>query len=176
MSRALLCEPRLNSYADMLAALIQLSPTLNFAESQIMHRLTAQSERSSLKARVEQEVFRLGSIGLRTLCFAMRELSDEELVQTDWINEAKSVLCNLCEKDLILVGCTGVQDELQDDVNDCIQDFKDAGIKVWMLTGDSGQTAEAIGYNCGLVQRDENQSNIFKLEGADINQISVAVS
>ena len=78
------------------------------AESQIIERLTSQSKASSLKARVEKEVSRLGSIGLRTLCFAMRELSEEELNQTDWRNSDKSLLSSLCEKDLNLVGCTGV--------------------------------------------------------------------
>ena len=40
-----------------------------------MNRLNAQSEMSLLKTRIEAEVNRFASLGLRTLVFAMRELS-----------------------------------------------------------------------------------------------------
>ena len=40
-----------------------------------MNRLNPQSEKSELKARIESEVNRFASLGLRTLVFAMRELS-----------------------------------------------------------------------------------------------------
>ena len=46
------------------------------------------------------------------------------------------------ESNLTLLGGTGVEDLLQDNVNKCIQDFRQAGIKVWMLTGDKGETAK----------------------------------
>lgn len=58
--------------------------------------------------------------------------------------------CEIIEKDLTLVGITAVEDLLQDDVAKCIQDFRLAGIKVWMLTGDKGETALEIGQRCGL--------------------------
>ena len=45
------------------------------------------------------------------------------------------------EKDFDILGVTAMEDLLQDRVKDCIQDFRDAGIKVWMLTGDKGDTA-----------------------------------
>ena len=45
------------------------------------------------------------------------------------------------ESDLILVGATGVEDLLQQNVKKCIEDFRQANIKVWMLTGDKGETA-----------------------------------
>jgi P-type E1-E2 ATPase len=46
------------------------------------------------------------------------------------------------ERDLKILGCTGMEDVLQDGVIECIQDFKNnAGLKVWMLTGDKGETA-----------------------------------
>jgi P-type E1-E2 ATPase len=41
---------------------------------------------------------------------------------------------------------------LQEDVQKCITDFKDAGIRVWMLTGDSGRTAREIGIQCGIIR------------------------
>jgi len=42
---------------------------------------------------------------------------------------------------LNILGITAVEDKLQDDVAECVQDFISAGIKVWMLTGDKGETA-----------------------------------
>ena len=55
------------------------------------------------------------------------------------------------EKDLTLLGATGLEDLLQDNVAQCITDFRDAGIKVWMLTGDKADTAHNIGISCGLI-------------------------
>lgn len=40
---------------------------------------------------------------------------------------------------------TAVEDLLQEGVRKCITDFKEANIKVWMLTGDKGLTAKMIG-------------------------------
>ena len=58
------------------------------------------------------------------------------------------------EKDLVLIGCTAVEDKLQDKVPSVIADLIDANIKVWMLTGDKLETAENIGFSCKLVQDD----------------------
>ena len=55
------------------------------------------------------------------------------------------------EKDLVLIGATAIEDKLQDDVDTTIQALKDAGIKVWVLTGDKIETAINIGYSCGLL-------------------------
>ena len=46
------------------------------------------------------------------------------------------------ENGLKLLGITAVEDLLQEDVAQCIRDFQDAKIKVIMLTGDKGETAE----------------------------------
>jgi P-type E1-E2 ATPase len=36
---------------------------------------------------------------------------------------------------------TGVEDKLQYNVVECIRDFREAKIRVFMLTGDKGETA-----------------------------------
>ena len=112
------------------------------AESQIMDRLTPESMHSALKIRIQEEVVRFGSQGLRTLVFAMRQMTEEECSSIDWSNTANAEeVARQCERNLMVVGCTGVEDELQDKVAECIRDFQEAGIKVWMLTGDLGHTA-----------------------------------
>ena len=55
------------------------------------------------------------------------------------------------EFDLEIIGATAIEDKLQDDVTETIQALKDAGIKVWVLTGDKIDTAINIGYSCGLL-------------------------
>jgi P-type E1-E2 ATPase len=40
-----------------------------------------------------------------------------------------------------LLAATGVEDLLQIDVVECLETFKQAKIKTWMLTGDKGSTA-----------------------------------
>jgi magnesium-transporting ATPase (P-type) len=71
------------------------------------------------------------------------------------------------EKDLTLIGITGVEDELQVQVVDCLRDFREAGINLWMLTGDKGETAREIGTSCGLFERDNFP--VFMVEDEEVN-------
>lgn len=88
----------------------------------------------------------LAKKGLRTLCFAMKEISADEDFENMTAAEA--------EKDLTFLGATAVEDLLQNEVEKCISDFKDADVKVWMLTGDKGETANQIGISTGLLNKD----------------------
>jgi len=63
------------------------------------------------------------------------------------------------EVGLKLLGVSGVEDLLQENVKECIEDFRDGGIKVWMLTGDKGATAQEIAYNCGLFSKESDFEN-----------------
>lgn len=58
------------------------------------------------------------------------------------------------ERGLVLLGATAVEDRLQDNVPETINDLQDAGIKIWMLTGDKLETAENIGFSCKLLKND----------------------
>ena len=53
------------------------------------------------------------------------------------------------------------EDELQDEVNETLKDFSEAGIKLWVLTGDKKDTAKSIAYSCGLF--DDLNFNIFEI-------------
>ncbi len=44
-----------------------------------------------------------------------------------------------------------MEDKLQPGVPETLKDFLQAGISVWMLTGDKLETAENIGYLCNLI-------------------------
>ena len=55
------------------------------------------------------------------------------------------------EEELEIIGATAIEDKLQREVTETIQALKEAGIKVWVLTGDKIDTAINIGYSCGLL-------------------------
>ena len=50
-----------------------------------------------------------------------------------------------------LMGATAIEDKLQDKVGPTIRYLKEAGIKVWVLTGDKVETAINIGFSCQLL-------------------------
>lgn len=55
-------------------------------------------------------------------------------------------MAELIENELILIGCTAIEDKLQEGVPSCIETLSRAGIKIWMLTGDKMETAINIAY------------------------------
>ena len=48
------------------------------------------------------------------------------------------------------LGITGVEDKLQENVAFTLENARNAGIKVWMLTGDKIETAICIAISSGL--------------------------
>ena len=79
--------------------------------------------------------------GLRTLCIAYREVSEQEYQQWSKVyNEAAATIngrgealdkaAELIEKDLFLLGATAIEDKLQEGVPDTIHTLQMAGIKV----------------------------------------------
>ena len=108
--------------------------------------------------------------GLRTLLMGMRVVSKQELdkflvdvakAEEDLVNRERLVeeVYSEFERGVVLIGGTAVEDRLQDDVPETIKSLQDAGIKIWMLTGDKLETAENIGESCKLL-RIENMERI----------------
>ncbi|XP_076877508.1 phospholipid-transporting ATPase IA isoform X6 [Brachyhypopomus gauderio] len=102
--------------------------------------------------------------GLRTLCFAVADVS-ESLYQ-QWLevyHRACTSLQNralkmeesyeLIEKNLQLLGATAIEDKLQDHVPETIETLVKADIKIWILTGDKQETAINIGHSCKLLTK-----------------------
>ena len=54
------------------------------------------------------------------------------------------------ESDLELLGATGIEDKLQDQVPETIYRLRQAGMKVWVLTGDKQETAIQVAYSSQL--------------------------
>jgi len=124
--------------------------------------------------------------GLRILAVAYKKLTLEELMQyqKEFIKASKNTykkkeklneLAKIIEKDLIFLGVTAIEDELQDDVNETLKDFSEAGIKLWVLTGDKKDTAKSIAYSCGLF--DDQKFNIFEInEGLNKFQLETRLN
>lgn len=69
-------------------------------------------------------------------------------------SELLSALTDIVEKDLYLLGSTAIEDQLQDNVAECLESFIKTGIKIWMLTGDKVDTAKSIAFSCKLLTHD----------------------
>jgi len=72
------------------------------------------------------------------------------------------------EQGLKLVGATAIEDKLQDEVGETIGFIKDAGVKVWVLTGDKVETAINIAYSCNLITNGYNQ---IIIDGQDMKKV-----
>jgi phospholipid-transporting ATPase len=71
-------------------------------------------------------------------------------------NLLRSVAANI-ERNIHILGATGIEDKLQDGVPEAIESLRQADIKVWILTGDKQETAISIGYSCKLLTNDMTQ-------------------
>lgn len=109
------------------------------------------------------QLSRYATLGLRTLLVARKSMTVEEhhlFMQrleeanclVDGRRERLEALQQELEQDMVVLGITAIEDRLQDHVAETIGDLLQAGVKVWMLTGDKLETAEQIGISCGLYE------------------------
>lgn len=61
------------------------------------------------------------------------------------------------EQQLDYVGCSAIEDKLQDNVAETIEMFLNTNIRVWVLTGDKLETAIEIAKSCKLIQKNFKQ-------------------
>ncbi|KAI7690094.1 putative phospholipid-transporting ATPase IIB [Sarcoptes scabiei] len=113
---------------------------------------------------LQEQCDNMARSGLRTLIVAKKILTDDQFQDfQDRYNQAKcnmndrsarirTVLATL-EKDMELLCLTGVEDRLQEGVATTLKGLQDAGIKLWMLTGDKLETAISIAKSSQLVKK-----------------------
>ncbi|KAL8531580.1 hypothetical protein ACS0TY_008253 [Phlomoides rotata] len=140
------------------------------ADSVMFERLSDNGKKYEEETR--EHVNEYADAGLRTLILAYRELSEEEYAAfNEKISKAKNSVSvdrqelidevtEEIEKDMILLGATAVEDKLQKGVPECIDKLAQAGIKIWVLTGDKMETAINIGYACSLLRQGMTQITI----------------
>lgn len=78
-----------------------------------------------------------------------------------------SVIKQHLEHNLELLGVTGVEDKLQPNVKPSLELLRNAGIKIWMLTGDKVETARCVAVSSKLVSRGQIIHTISNLKRRD---------
>lgn len=127
-----------------------------------MFSVLEKSHEVDILRETEKHLHSYSSLGLRTLVIGMRELSSKEFEDWQFTYEKAStalsgrtdLIRNVALKvecDLQILGATGIEDKLQHGVPEAIESLRQAGIKVWVLTGDKQETAISIGYSCKLL-------------------------
>ncbi|XP_042443395.1 probable phospholipid-transporting ATPase 8 isoform X3 [Zingiber officinale] len=150
------------------------------ADSVIFERL---AEHGNLfEHNTKRHISEYSESGLRTLAVAYRVLSAEEYItwHEEYLKAKNSIntdhdaivdeVADRIERDLILLGATAVEDKLQKGVPECINKLAQAGINIWILTGDKLETAVNIGFSCQLLRRGMEQL-IITLDQSDINAL-----
>lgn len=131
---------------------------------------------------LDEETANMAREGLRTLVVGRKRMSVQQYQEFSArykeasiaFNSRESgmaqVVANYLERDLELLGVTGVEDKLQKDVKSSLELLRNAGIKIWMLTGDKVETARCVAVSAKLVARGQYIHTIAKLKRKDVAQ------
>ena len=126
---------------------------------------------------IKENAENLATKGLRTLVLTEKLLSQEEfdkwnieysqaLIDMDNRKESIARAVSKLENNMDFLCVTGVEDLLQNEVATTIDNMRNAGMKVWMLTGDKVETATCISISAGL--KSKNQK-IFTIRYDDLS-------
>lgn len=133
-----------------------------------MFGVLEKSSNANIIQATESHLKSYSSLGLRTLVIGMRTMNRMEFEEWHSSYEKastalfgrgsllKAVAANV-ESNISILGASGIEDKLQQGVPEAIESLRQAGIKVWVLTGDKQETAISIGYSCKLLTGDMNQ-------------------
>jgi phospholipid-translocating ATPase len=147
------------------------------ADSVIYSRLK-RGEQPELRRTTAEHLEMFAREGLRTLCIAQKVIGEEEYQEWNREHEIAAAaiqdredkleaVADLIERELTLLGGTAIEDRLQEGVPDTIALLAEAGIKLWVLTGDKVETAINIGFSCNLLNNDM-ELILFRVEDDQI--------
>lgn len=136
---------------------------------------------------LEEETGNLSREGLRTLVIGRKKLNtklyqefvnkyqEASLSMHDRESSMQKAINHYLEKDVELLGLTGVEDKLQKDVKSSIELLRNAGIKIWMLTGDKVETAKCVSINAKIISRGQYIHQITNVGHSDLamNQLDI---
>ena len=120
-----------------------------------------QKVQENSRAFLRETCENLASTGLRTLVISQRYIPQQEYenwlkkyekakTEMDHREEKVQKVVEELEENMEFLCVTGVEDKLQNDVTDTIESLRNAGIQIWMLTGDKVETATCIAISTGL--------------------------
>lgn len=72
------------------------------------------------------------------------------------------------ESNLTVVGSSGIEDLLADKVPETIKALREAGIHIWLLTGDKTETAINVAHSCGLIDKEYRVIQIDALSRGEV--------
>jgi magnesium-transporting ATPase (P-type) len=121
--------------------------------------LGAEEQETALAAAEEME-----RAALRVLAFARRAVSDDDADDED------------IERELELLGLVGMLDPPRPEVTEAIARCRAAGVRVLMVTGDSGYTAEAVARRIGLVRDGVHVIGPDDLDSLDDDELRVRLA
>jgi phospholipid-translocating ATPase len=133
------------------------------ADETMMKRTTTFTDSSTVDLGDKQ-----AELGLRTLMFGFKNINSDGPSFDELRDTSQEILERTYEEDIEFLGITALEDILQEGVAGCIEDFKNAAIKVWMLTGDKKETAINIGISSSIIC-DSHQ--LFNIEGLNIGEL-----
>lgn len=123
---------------------------------EIVMRLCDQVVGGESFQRVSDELTRFQSKAMRTLAFAYCELDGSENPE-----RVIKALKSAGAPALTLLGIVAISDPVRPDVPAAIQDCRNAGVQVKIVTGDTGATAREIGRQVGLWTDDDGDESII---------------
>ncbi|KAH8880163.1 phospholipid-translocating P-type ATPase [Thozetella sp. PMI_491] len=146
----------------------------------IIYSRLKKGEQKELRAETAKHLEMFAVEGFRTLCIAEKVLDEKQYLEwrkehdlaamaLEGREEKLEEIADKIERDLKLLGGTAIEDRLQEGVPDTIALLGEAGIKLWVLTGDKVETAINIGFSCNLlnndmdllrIQVDEDETNL----------------
>lgn len=129
---------------------------------------TGDTEHDEFLQKTKDYIDAFSKEGLRTLMLTKKDVSEREytawaekyqVAERSMVNREDKIMevSAEIEQNMTLVGSTAIEDRLQDNVQDTIISLKEAGIKIWVLTGDKIETAIQIGFSTGLLNNDMQQ-------------------
>ncbi|KAL5047757.1 hypothetical protein BDW71DRAFT_34938 [Aspergillus fruticulosus] len=125
---------------------------------------------------LDEETANMAREGLRTLVVGRKRLSSPQYQEFASMYKQASlslqgrdigmqkVVSVYLEHGLELLGVTGVEDRLQRDVKPSLELLRNAGVKIWMLTGDKVETARCVAISAKLVARGQYIHTVAKVK------------
>ncbi|AMV26367.1 Calcium-transporting ATPase [Gemmata sp. SH-PL17] len=124
-----------------------------------------------VRAEIQSRISAAAGDAMRTLAFAHAELPADFPREESAIHDRRAEI----ENGLIFDGWVGIRDPLRDDVKEAVRQCRTAGIEVKMITGDTIETATAIGREIGLLDEPGalalTHADFAKLTDAELSAI-----
>ena len=131
---------------------------------------------------ISENAENLATKGLRTLVLSQKLISQDDY--NKWNKEYQEALTSMenrqekianvvskLENNMDFLCVTGVEDLLQDEVATTIDNLRNAGMKVWMLTGDKVETATCISISAGIKAKNHK---IYTIRNDEFSHESIA--